>query len=75
MSTCEHMIVSEFQNLLQRVKLTPKTRLTVTFEDDRSAFEVLEKKRVAEAMHKLRGSGNGNLVTVLLKEREKDKFR
>jgi hypothetical protein len=35
----------------------------------------LKRKRAIEAMQKLRGSGNGNLVNALLKEREKDKLR
>ncbi len=75
MSTLEHITVSEFQNLLNRVKLHPKTRLTVTFEDDRPVVEILKRKRATEAMQKLRGSGNGNLISILLKEREKDNLR
>jgi predicted RNase H-like HicB family nuclease len=52
-------------------EMPTKTRLTVTFEDDQSALEILKRKRAIEAMQKLRGSGNGNLVNALLKEREK----
>jgi uncharacterized protein (DUF433 family) len=33
------------------------------------------RKRATEATEKLRGSGNGNLISILLKEREKDKLR
>lgn len=75
MQTLENITVSEFQDLLNHVKLSKKTRLTVTFEDDQSAIEILKKKRAMEAMQKLRGSGNGNLVTALLNERDKDKSR
>jgi len=38
-------------------------------------IEILNKKRATETMQKLRGSGNGNLVTALLEERDKDKLR
>jgi len=75
MSTLENITVSEFQDLLTHVKMPEKMRLTVTFEDNQTAAEVLKKKRAFEAIHKLRGSGNGNLVKTLLKERAKDKLR
>jgi hypothetical protein len=75
MQTIENITLSEFQDLLNHVKLPTKTRLTVTFEDDQSAIEILKRKRAIEAMQKLRGSGNGNLVTALLNERDKDKSR
>ena len=75
MQTLENITLSEFQELLNHVKLPIKTRLTVTFQDDQSAMEILKRKRAIEAMQKLRGSGNGNLVNVLLKEREKDKLK
>ena len=75
MSTLENITLSEFEALLSHVKLPAKTRLTVTFEDHQSALEVLKRKRATEAMQRLRGSGNGNLVATLLKEREKDKLR
>jgi hypothetical protein len=75
MQTLENITLSEFQELLSHVKLPIKTRLTVTFQDDESAMEILKRKRAIEAMQKLRGSGNGNLVNVLLKEREKDKLQ
>jgi hypothetical protein len=75
MQTIENLTLSEFQDLLSHVKLPTKTRLTVTFEDDQSAVEILKRKRAIEAMQKLRGSGNGNLVTALLNERDKDKSR
>jgi hypothetical protein len=75
MSTLENITLSEFKAFINHVKLPAKTRLTVTFEDDPSAVEILKRKRAIEAMQKLRGSGNGNLVNALLKEREKDKLR
>lgn len=75
MSTLENITLSEFKNLLNHVNLPPRTRLTVTFEDHQSSLEILKRKRATEAMKKLRGSGNGNLVAALLEEREKDKLR
>ncbi len=75
MSTLAHITLSEFQSLLHTVKLPSDTRLTITFEDQRSAVKILKRKRALEAMRKLKGSGNGNLVTVLLKEREEDKLK
>ena len=75
MQTLENITVSEFQDLLDHVKLPTKTRFTVTFEDEQSAIKILKRKRAIEAMQKLRGSGNGNLVAALLEEREKDKLR
>lgn len=75
MSTVENITLSEFKDLLTHVKLPEKMRLTVTFEDNQSAAEIRKKRRAFEAIHKLRGSGNGNLVKTLLKERSKDKLR
>lgn len=75
MSTVENITLSEFKDLLTHVKLPEKMRLTVIFEDSQSGAEILKKKRAFEAIHKLRGSGNGNLVKTLLKERSKDKLR
>jgi hypothetical protein len=75
MTTLENITLSEFKALINHVKLPAKTRLSVTFADDQSAIEILKRKKATEAMQKLRGSGNGNLVTALLEEREKDKLR
>jgi len=75
MSTLENITLSEFKALINRAKLPAKTRLTVTSEDHQSALVIAKRKRATDAMKKLRGSGNGNLVNALLKEREKDKLR
>jgi hypothetical protein len=37
-----------------------------------SLAEVLRRKKAIAAMKKLRGSGNGNLLDVLLEDRQKD---
>ena len=66
MSAIEHVTFSELQDLLQSLQLPPDTRLTVQFEDTQAM------QKAIEAMQKLKGSGNGNLVTALLSEREKD---
>ena len=72
MSTIEHVTLSELQNLLQTLELPPDTRLTVTFENKEKAQKVLKRQKAAEAMKRLKGSGNGKLVTALLAERERD---
>jgi hypothetical protein len=72
MSTIEHVTLSELQNLLQTLELPPDTRLTVTFENKQKAQKILKRQKAAEAMKRLKGSGNGKLVTALLAERERD---
>ncbi len=72
MSTFEHVTISELQNLLQSLQLPIDTRVTITFEDGRAIQEALKRQKALQAMQKLRGSGNGNLVAALLAEREKD---
>ena len=37
--------------------------------------EVLRRKKAIAAMKKLKGSGNGDLVSVLLEERRKDQLQ
>lgn len=71
MSTFENVTVSELQNLLQSLQLPPDTRLTVEFEDVQAVQKAVKRQRAIEAMKKLKGSGNGNLVSALLTEREK----
>ena len=72
MSIIEHVTVSELENLLRALDLPPDTRLTVTFEDKEAAQKALKRQRALEAMERLKGSGNGNLVAALLSERERD---
>ncbi len=72
MSTIEHVTLSELQNILQSLQLPPDTRLTVQFEDAQAMQKALKRQKAIEAMKKLKGSGNGNLVAALLTEREKD---
>lgn len=72
MSVIEHVTFSELQDLLRSLQLPSDTRLTVQFEDAQAMQKVLKRQKAVEAMKKLKGSGNGNLVTALLAEREKD---
>ena len=74
MSTAINLTLSEFQDILHYVTLPEETRLTITFEDD-TGIEIIKRKKAIDAMKKLKGSGNGNLINVLLKERQKDKFK
>lgn len=72
MSTIEHVTLSELQDLLQSLQLPPDTRLTVKFENTQAVEKALKRQKAVEAMKQLKGSGNGNLVTALLTEREKE---
>lgn len=73
MTTLAHITLFEFETLLKGVELPKETRLTVTFEDEQSAIAIAQRTKALEAMRKLRGSGNGNLVRVLLQDREREK--
>jgi len=72
MPKIEHVTLSELQELLQSLQLPPTTRLTVKFEDAQITQKALKRQKAVDAMKKLKGSGNGNLVSALLSEREKD---
>lgn len=72
MSTIENVTLSELQDLLQSLQLPPDTRLTIKFEDVQAAQKALKWQKAIDAMKKLKGSGNGKLVTALLTEREKE---
>jgi hypothetical protein len=74
MSTAIDITLSEFQFFLKHLELPSETRLRIIFEDN-AASEMLKRKRAIESMRKLRGSGNGNLLNALLREREKDKLK
>ena len=72
MSTIEHVTLSELQDVLQTLQLPPDTRVTVKFEDTQAVQKAVRRQKAIEAMQKLKGSGNGNLVAALLAEREKE---
>ena len=74
MTTLAHITVSDFTSLVQTTKLPLDTRITVTVEDDDAAMELVKRQKALAAMHKLRGSGTGHLVEILLQERQKDKL-
>ncbi|KPA18961.1 hypothetical protein MHK_000822 [Candidatus Magnetomorum sp. HK-1] len=73
MSTMINSSISELQFLLNQIELPSKTRIKIIFEDSTNATQILKQKRVLDAMKKLRGSGNGNLINVLLTDRKRDK--
>ncbi|MFQ5709344.1 MAG: hypothetical protein ACE5HO_17945 [bacterium] len=75
MSTLSSITLSELKSLLRSLKLPSDTKLSVTFEDEQANAEILKRKTAISAMKKLKGSGNGKLVSVLLKERQKDKLK
>ncbi len=72
--TIEHVPLSELQKTIQSLKLPKDTKVTLTIEDKEAAQKTLKRQKALEAMRKLRGSGNGNLVDTLLQERDKDKL-
>ena len=73
--TFAHITLAEFQSLLQVVRLPSETTLTVTFEDEQATLALIKRKKALDAMRKLRGSGNGNLVNALLHERQRERER
>lgn len=75
MSTPTSITVSELKTLLSSMKLPADTKLTIAFEDDDATAELLKRKAAISAIQKLKGSGNGRLVSVLLEERQKDKLK
>lgn len=75
MSAAINLTLSELQFLLSHLRLPSETKLRLVFEDNNSATEILKRKRAVEAMKKLRGSGNGNLLKALLNERAMDKLK
>ena len=75
MSTLTSITLSELKSLLRSLKLPSDTKLSVTFEDDRIPAKILKREAAISAMKKLKSSGNGKLVSVLLQERQKDKLK
>ena len=73
MPTMLNSTISELQYLLNQSELSSTTRIRIIVDDDNHVIELLKRKKAIDAMNKLRGSGNGNLLNVLLTEREKDK--
>ncbi len=71
MQTMKHITLSELNEKFNSLHLPSGTRLTVTIED-KEIKKPFDKQKGLEAMKKLKGSGNGNLVAALLKERRKD---
>lgn len=75
MSTFSSITLSELKSLLRSLKFPSDTKLSLTFEDEQANAEILKRKTAILAMKKLKGSGNGKLVSVLLEERQKDKLK
>ena len=75
MPTAINTTLSELQFILSHTNLSSEARLKVTFEDEESSIELFKKKKAIEAMRQLKGSGNGNLIESLLKERKMDKLK
>jgi predicted house-cleaning NTP pyrophosphatase (Maf/HAM1 superfamily) len=75
MATIENITLIELQKMLGSLNLPSDTRITVTIEDNEVTEKALKREKALKAMKKLKGSGTGNLVTALLKEREKDALK
>jgi hypothetical protein len=69
----EHVNLAELPERLHLLKLPAETRLTVTAEDSNAVHPRWDKSTTLAAMNKLKGSGNGKLVTALLQAREREK--
>ena len=65
-----NVTLSELQNLLSSTHLPSDTRVTATPEDDHVSEATIRREKALAALRKLRGSGNGRLVTALLTERD-----
>jgi hypothetical protein len=72
MSKIEKIPLSRLEDLLRSLNLPDNTTVTLPIEDNEAAQKALRRHKALEAMKKLKGSGNGNLVVALLKDREKD---
>ncbi|MFQ5602165.1 MAG: hypothetical protein ACE5HS_02710 [bacterium] len=75
MPRIEHIPLSELEKIIQSLHLPKDTKVTLTIEDNDVTQKAVKRQKALEAMRKLRGSGNGNLVDILLQEREKDKLQ
>ena len=75
MPTFTSITLSELKSLLHSLKLPSETKLSITFEDDQVNEEILKRKSAISAMKKLKGSSNGKLVSVLLRERQRKKLK
>ncbi len=71
----EHITLRELGTILDELKLPEETRLTIIFEDQDMGLKALKRKKALEAMKRLKGSGNGNLVNALLRERKADQWQ
>ncbi len=69
MSILESVTVSELTDLLHSLQLPPDTRIKIIVEDETAIQTAIRRKKALEAMQKLKGSGNGNLVAALLADR------
>jgi len=69
-STLTSITLFELQTLLHSLNLPSQTRLSVIFEDSETIEKIVKRKKALAAMKKLKGSGNGNLVSALIQERE-----
>jgi len=75
MPTAINTTLSELRPFLDHLSLPSKTKLKIIFEDNDTDSEIRKRQMAIDAMGKLKGSGNGNLVDALLRERAKDRTR
>ena len=71
MSTKINITLSELQSFLNHLSLPSETRLSIVFDDNNVSVEIMKRERAIDAIKKLKCSGNGNLTTALLKERQR----
>jgi len=75
MQTTIDTTLAELQPVLDRLSLPSETKLKITFEQNDPDWEARRRERAREAMKKLRGSGNGQLLDALLEERARERAR
>jgi hypothetical protein len=70
----EHLSPSELVEQLHVLQLPTGTRVTVMVEDQKQAVPLSQDKTtVITAMNRLKGSGNGKLMTALLQARQAER--
>jgi len=72
MTTIEHVRVSQIQETVDSLHLPADTRLTLIIEDREKTGQDFDQQEALDALEKLKGSGNGKLLDMLLQEREKE---
>ena len=69
MTTLFNITTSESKTLNQPPMPPSDTLCAIKMEDNHTSLQIMKRQKALAAMNKLKGSGNGCLVNILLKER------